>query len=229
MLPDGTHTTFQDELAFARRSHRNVRDDQGSDSRMTFRLAVKRSTQALALALTLPAALACGFGRILPVYTICAHTYALGPGIIGSYLRAAFYWWTLRNCSIDITISLGTYFVYPQTTVGSMVSIGSYCVIGPCGIGRGTQIASHVEIPGGRHQHHRDVEGKLSSTVQSDIAIGEYCWIGASAIVMASVGNGSTVGAGAVVVKDIPAGVVAVGNPARVLGSAGAAATGPHA
>ncbi len=193
---------------------------------MTLRLAVKRSVQGVALALTLPGALLCGFGRILPLYTILAHSYALGPGIIGSYLRAAFYRWTLSACSIDITISLGSYFVYPQTVVGELVSIGSYCVIGPCRIGRGTQIASHVEIPGGRHQHSRDAGGKLSSTLQTGVEIGEYCWIGASAIIMAAVGNGSTVGAGAVVVKDVPAGVVAVGNPARVLGPAGANASG---
>jgi virginiamycin A acetyltransferase len=183
---------------------------------VTVRLAAKRSVQALALALTLPSALVCGFGRVLPVYTIFAHSYALGPGLIGSFLRAAFYRWTLRACSIDTTIALGTYFVYPKATVvGERVSIGSYGVIGPCSIGRGTQIASHVEIPGGRHQHKRDAEGQLSNTIPSSVEIGEYCWIGASAIVMASVGNGSTVGAGAVVVKDVPAGVVAVGNPCR--------------
>jgi acetyltransferase-like isoleucine patch superfamily enzyme len=185
-------------------------------------LAVKRSVQAVALVLTFPCALLCGFGRVLPLYTIFAHSYALGPGLIGSYLRAAFYRWTLRDCSQDTTISLGTYFVYPQTVVGERVSIGSYCVIGPCSIGRGTQIASHVEIPGGRHQHSRDAEGKLSGTISSGIAIGEYCWIGSSAIIMAPVGDGSTIGAGAVVVKEIPGGVVAVGNPARVLGPAAA-------
>jgi virginiamycin A acetyltransferase len=187
---------------------------------VTLRLAVKRSVQAVALALTFPSALLCGFGRILPLYTIFAHSYALGPGIIGSFLRAAFYHWTLRACSIDTTIALGTYFVYPQTVVGERVSIGSYCVIGPSSIGRGTQIASHVEIPGGRHQHSRDAGGKLSGAIPSSVEIGEYCWIGASAIIMAPVGNGSTVGAGAVVIKEVPAGVVAVGNPARVLGPA---------
>jgi acetyltransferase-like isoleucine patch superfamily enzyme len=34
---------------------------------------------------------------------------------------------------------------------------------------------------------------------------------------MAPVGAGTTIGAGAVVVNEIPAGVVAVGNPARVI------------
>jgi acetyltransferase-like isoleucine patch superfamily enzyme len=38
---------------------------------------------------------------------------------------------------------------------------------------------------------------------------------------MANVGSGTTIGAGSVVVKDIPAGVVAAGNPARIIRAAG--------
>jgi acetyltransferase-like isoleucine patch superfamily enzyme len=53
--------------------------------------------------------------------------------------------------------------------------------------------------------------------------VGADCWIGASAVVMAAVGDRSTIGAGAIVVKEIPPDSVAVGNPARVIRSAGAA------
>jgi maltose O-acetyltransferase len=49
------------------------------------------------------------------------------------------------------------------------------------------------------------------------IAIGEDCWVGASAVVTASVDQGSVVGAGSVVIRDIEAYSVAVGNPARVI------------
>jgi len=52
------------------------------------------------------------------------------------------------------------------------------------------------------------------------------CWIGASAVIMASVGVGTTIGAGAVVVRPIEAGVVAVGNPARTLETANVAVPG---
>ena len=97
------------------------------------------------------------------------------------------------------------------------MSIGSYCVIGRCRIGAWTQVASHVEIVSGRHQHTRDSAGLLSDAIHSEVVIGSRCWIGASAIILANVGDGSTIGAGAVVVKDIPSGVVAVGNPARVI------------
>ncbi len=130
-------------------------------------------------------------------------------------MRAAFYRLTLRQCSQDVNIAFGTFFVLPDAVVEEFVSIGSYCVIGRCRIGAWTQIASHVEITSGRHQHERDSDGQLSGSTHALVDIGTRCWIGASAIVMADVGDGATVGAGAVVVKDIAARVVAVGNPAR--------------
>lgn len=51
------------------------------------------------------------------------------------------------------------------------------------------------------------------------ITIGNDVWIGSGAIVCGGVtiGDGSVIGAGSVVTKDIPAGVVAVGNPCRVM------------
>ncbi|SCL65597.1 maltose O-acetyltransferase [Micromonospora eburnea] len=49
------------------------------------------------------------------------------------------------------------------------------------------------------------------------ITIGDNAWLGGGAIVLAGVtiGENTVVGAGAVVTKDLPANVVAVGNPAR--------------
>jgi acetyltransferase-like isoleucine patch superfamily enzyme len=184
---------------------------------MNARFLLKRTVQGIALILAFPWGLVCGFGRWLRVYTICAHVMALGPGGLGNLLRGAFYKLTLRECSIDTNIAFGTFVVYPDCCIGPFVSIGSYCVIGRASIGRGTQIASHVGIPGGRHQHSRDDAGRLAETVPGRTVVGEYCWIGESAIIMGNVGSGTTIGAGAVVVKDIPAGVVAVGNPARVV------------
>jgi len=51
------------------------------------------------------------------------------------------------------------------------------------------------------------------------VAIGDNVWIGGGSIICAGVtiGANTTIGAGSVVIKDIPAGVVAVGNPCRVL------------
>ena len=51
------------------------------------------------------------------------------------------------------------------------------------------------------------------------VHIGRNCWLGAGTVVLpgVSIGDGSVIGAGSVVTRDIPAGVVAVGNPCRVL------------
>lgn len=51
------------------------------------------------------------------------------------------------------------------------------------------------------------------------VHIGENVWVGAGAVILpgVSIGNDSVIGAGSVVTKDIPANVVAVGNPCRVL------------
>jgi acetyltransferase-like isoleucine patch superfamily enzyme len=116
---------------------------------------------------------------------------------------------------------LGSYFSRRDAMVEPNVSIGSYCVIGRARIGARSQISSHVEIPGGRAQHVRDQLGRLSNTLEDTgdvLSIGEDCWIGAGAIVMANVGSQSTIGAGSVVVQEIPPGVVAVGAPAKPVG-----------
>ena len=51
------------------------------------------------------------------------------------------------------------------------------------------------------------------------VRIGKNCWLGAGVIVMpgVTIGDNTVIGAGSIVTKDIPAGVVAVGNPCRVL------------
>lgn len=51
------------------------------------------------------------------------------------------------------------------------------------------------------------------------VVVGDNCWIGANATICpgVTVGENTVIGAGSVVTKDIPANVVAVGNPCRVL------------
>ena len=52
-----------------------------------------------------------------------------------------------------------------------------------------------------------------------DVRISENAWIGAGAILLPGIciGKNTVIGAGSVVTHDIPDGVVAVGNPCRVL------------
>ena len=63
--------------------------------------------------------------------------------------------------------------------------------------------------------HLRDLQMQYNIPVH----IGRNVWIGANSVVLpgVTIGENSVIGAGSVVTKDIPANVVAVGNPCRVL------------
>jgi virginiamycin A acetyltransferase len=181
---------------------------------------VKNCLHAASLALALPLAAIAGFGRFPPAFALTAQTCALFPGVVGDYIRIAFYKLTLKQCSLYSRVSFGSFFAHPNVVLGRGVYIGPYCVLGRCSIGERTQIASQVQILSGRRQHRRELSGQISGADEVDfevIEIGADCWIGASSIIMAAVGSGTTIGAGAVVVRPIASQVVAVGNPARVI------------
>lgn len=87
------------------------------------------------------------------------------------------------------------------------IYIGDYTMIGP-----NVTLASagHPILPELREQGYQ---------YNASVHIGRNCWIGAGVVVVPGVqiGDNSVVGAGSVVTKDIPSGVIAVGNPCRVL------------
>ena len=180
---------------------------------------VKRFAAGVFLALLFPCAIASGFGRQPGVFSFFAHLCALVPGVVGDYVRVAYYRMTLRSCSRDCEISFGAFFAHSQAAVGRWAGIGPYCVIGRAVIGEGTRLGPAVQILSGGQQHKRDSEGRLTDEGRKfeEIVIGEHCWIGASAVVLANVGDRSTVAAGSVVVKPGAPGMVVGGNPARPL------------
>jgi len=61
----------------------------------------------------------------------------------------------------------------------------------------------------------------MTRGLRTDTFIGERCFIGARSLIMPGirVGDGSIVGAGSVVTRDVPPGSIVAGNPARVLRS----------
>ncbi|MFO7899861.1 MAG: acyltransferase [Planctomycetota bacterium] len=181
---------------------------------------VKAVVNAVFVLLLFPAALISGFGRWGLAFDFFAHACALVPGILGEYVRRGYYVMTLRRCSPRSCISFGSYFSHSDAEVADGVYVGAYCVIGRARLGARTQIGCNVHVLSGRRQHPRDDDGRLLGSehgVFETVRIGEDCWIGTSAIVMADVGARVTISAGAVVTREIPGGVVAVGNPARPL------------
>ena len=88
----------------------------------------------------------------------------------------------------------------------SHIYIGSYTMIGP---NVTVATAGHPILPELREKAYQ---------FNMPVHIGRNCWIGAGAVIMpgVTIGDNSVIGAGSVVTKDIPANVVAYGNPSRV-------------
>lgn len=187
------------------------------------RALVKRTILLVSMALVWPAALLSGFGRSRVVFQFFAQAISLAPGLPGDYLRAAYYRLTLETFGDGSRVQFGSFFAHPEARVGRGVYIGCFNVLGRTEIGDGSQIASGVQILSGSRQHRRTESGAISGSEAGEfhcVRIGAGCWIGAGAIVMAHVGEYTTVGAGSVVTRDLPANCTAVGSPAKVLNAA---------
>lgn len=186
------------------------------------RRLMKRGVLGLAEVLVAPLGLAAKAGLHCGrdgFFCAGASLLALLPGRTGSYLRLAFYRFTLRRVSPDAFIGFGSFFSKSGAEIGSFVSIGSYCVLGDVALGDGTVVGSRVSVPSGRRQHAQRfaAEGATEELVFERISIGKGCWIGEGAIVMADVGDRCIVSAGSVVTKPVESGALVAGNPARVI------------
>jgi maltose O-acetyltransferase len=85
-------------------------------------------------------------------------------------------------------------------------------------IGEDVQIGPNVQLLTATHPVDAELR-RAKWEAAKPIAIGNNVWLGGGVIVCpgVTIGDETVVGAGGVVVKDLPAGVVAVGNPARVI------------
>lgn len=85
-------------------------------------------------------------------------------------------------------------------------------------IGDNVMIAPNVVIATGTHPVCPELR-EMVYQYNLPVHIGNRVWIGAGAIILpgVTIGDDSVIGAGSVVTKDIPSGVVAVGNPCRVI------------
>ena len=90
--------------------------------------------------------------------------------------------------------------------------------VGRVHIGDRVLIAPNVSIYTAGHPIHPQSR-RSGYEYGIDVSIGDDVWIGGSVTILPGVhiGSGSVIGGGSVVTKDIPANVVAVGNPCRVL------------
>ncbi|MEO8062841.1 MAG: hypothetical protein ABI821_08835 [Pseudomonadota bacterium] len=151
------------------------------------------------------------------VFLTCAQLLANLPGPPGAKMRGAFYCATLERCSWETNIGFGSVFTHRGATLAPHVSMGAYCVIGHANLGAGVMMGSRVSIPSGKRQHFGEEGGIVAAARYDTVSVGAGCWIGEAACLLADVGEGCIVSAGAIVVKAMPARSVIGGNPAQVL------------
>lgn len=165
------------------------------------------------------------------------HTNRIGPDIPGTHWRLYFPSLMLKLCKSKFKHFDDTAEFRPGAyAVGcSQISIGKRVAIRPHTMLHGETdtldtsiiIEDDVMIGCGVHiyvENHRfdslDIPIIDQGHHQSELVILKRgCWIGANVIILpgVSIGENTVVGAGAIVTKSLPAGVVAVGNPAKVI------------
>ena len=111
-----------------------------------------------------------------------------------------------------VHLGKGVYANFNLTLVDDThIYIGDYTMIGP---NVTIATAGHPILPQLRQQ---------GLQFNMPIHIGKNCWLGAGVIVLpgVSIGDNTVIGAGSIVTRDVPANVVAAGNPCRVMRSIG--------
>jgi len=155
-------------------------------------------------------------------FTGIGQALSLLPGKFGSYLRVAFYRQTLLSMTQNTYMGFGSWFSHPEAQIGNGVYIGAYCIIGKCRIGADCTIGSNVHILSGKRQHNfsrTDLPVQEQGGVFDTVEIGENCWIGNGAIIMAGMGRQCVIGAGSVLTKNAGDHEMLAGNPAKVIRS----------
>ena len=126
-----------------------------------------------------------------------------GSGGDSAWMQPPFY------CDYGSNIELGerVFFNFNCVVLDvCRVRIGSFTLFGP---------AVQIYTP----LHPLEAELRRKQEFGKPVEIGADVWVGGGAIILpgVSIGSRAVIGAGSVVTRDIPEGVLAVGNPCRVV------------
>ncbi|MEV5279308.1 sugar O-acetyltransferase [Streptomyces sp. NPDC051994] len=131
-------------------------------------------------------------------------TELLGSVDASTRIRAPF------QCDFGYHISIGA---------GTFVNFGAvFLDTGRITIGTDVQIGPYVQLL--TPTHELDTERRRAGWEKAEpVTIGDNVWLGGGVIVCpgVTIGANTVVGAGAVVTRDLPPNVLAVGNPARIV------------
>ena len=139
----------------------------------------------------------------------------------------------IENSLLEDKSELGRRNLIRNIKLGRGSYTGTNTVIKNSEIGRYTSIAWNVSVGGGKHNYKNmsmytdywykrtfeiDVEPKEKS-LPKITTVGNDVWIGVGAIINSeiSIGDGSVIGAGAVITKDVPPYSIVVGVPGKVI------------
>ncbi|WNC72536.1 acyltransferase [Thalassotalea psychrophila] len=152
--------------------------------------------------------------------TAFSQLLSLLPGKFGSYLRTAFYRFSITHCDQDAMVCFGVLLSQTKTEIHQGVYIGPQSNIGSAIIEKNCLLGSAVHILSGKKQHYFNeltMPIKEQGGEYTQIRIGENSWLGNGSIIMANVGKNCIIAAGSVLFDDIPDNSIALGNPAKVV------------
>jgi len=126
-------------------------------------------------------------------------------------------------CNKNARISIGDYTVIRSGTVinaDNAITIGKNCFISGDVLiydNNGHPLSPNLRAKQIQNLHRTPIDNYDAEN--APITIGNDVWVGIRAIILkgVTIGDGSIVAAGAVVTKDVPAGTIVAGNPARVV------------
>jgi acetyltransferase-like isoleucine patch superfamily enzyme len=134
---------------------------------------------------------------------------------------------TFKKIGKDNQICQDSIFSYHTISIGDDCYIGPRCVIqsyhGEIEIGDHVMIGPGVNIHGGNHITNKvgvymnEVTKEIG--IDGKIIIEDDVWIGANSIILMSVviGEGSVIGAGSIVTKDVKPYSIVAGSPAKII------------